>query len=161
HHPVLAIAAVRHLHVDPGLLQGMQSRSSRRGTALRRVESRKALEGRDVLPAHRRDRGHTRPDLLAVQQHRAGATLRKAASEPRAVQVELVVQDVQERRIKAGRHAVREPVHLDLDAVRHPPSNVWSQWDMAPMANQAACWAPHIEDRSRFLLPTMRPNYYS
>jgi hypothetical protein len=32
------------------------------------------------------------------------------------MQMELVVQNVKERGIKAGGHAVREPVHLDLDA---------------------------------------------
>jgi hypothetical protein len=33
--------------------------------------------------------------------------------------MELVVQDIKERRIKAGAHAMREPIHLDLQAVRH------------------------------------------
>src|SRR5262249_54151656 len=66
----------------------------------------------------------TRADLLAVQEHRAGTTLREATAEPGAVQVELVVQDVQERRIKAGAHSMSEAVDLDLDAVRHSSSSV-------------------------------------
>src|SRR5207248_5429018 len=62
---------------------------------------------------------HTRTNLLAVQQHRASATLRQAAPEARTMQVELVVQDVQERRIEARGHAVHETVDLDLQLARH------------------------------------------
>ena len=124
HHPVLAVTAMRHLHVDPRLLQRMQRRRSSGRAALRRPQRRQPFERRDALPAHRRHRRDARADLLAVQQHRAGTTLRKAATEARAMQVELVVQDVQERCVEARAHAVREPVHLDLDAARHsvPPS---------------------------------------
>src|SRR5262249_14341504 len=44
HHPVLAVAALRHLHVDPRLLQRMQVRRRGRRPALGRIESRQALE---------------------------------------------------------------------------------------------------------------------
>src|SRR5207248_10313147 len=62
---------------------------------------------------------HTRTNLLAVQQHRASATLRQAAPEARTMQVELVVQDVQERCIAARGRAVHETVDLDLQLARH------------------------------------------
>ena len=96
HHPVLAVTAVRHLHIDPRLLQRMQSSRSRSSRATRRRPHRRhTLERRDRLPAHSGNRRHTRTDLLAVQQHRAGAALRETAAEARAVQMQLVVQDVQ------------------------------------------------------------------
>src|SRR5204862_4444922 len=84
-----------------------------------RPQSRQALERRDRLAGNCCDRGHAAPDLLAVQQHRAGTALRQAAAEARAVQVQLVVQDVQERRIEARGHVVHETVDLDLQLARH------------------------------------------
>src|SRR4029079_12933675 len=80
-------------------------------------------ERRDRLAAHSGNRSHAAPDLLAVQEHRASATLRQAATEARTMQVELVVQDVEERRVKARGHRMNETVHLDLQLARHshPP----------------------------------------
>src|ERR1700681_2635158 len=129
HHPVLAIPAMRDLNINPRLLQRMQRRRSRRRPTLLRPQSRQALERRDLLPAHSRHRSDARTDLLPVQQHRAGTTLRQAATKPRAMQMALVVQDVQERCIEARGHRVNETVHLDLQRTRHtPPSN----WDELP-----------------------------
>src|SRR5581483_5289227 len=82
-HPVLAVAALRHLQLDPRLLQRMQRRRGARSPALLRIQRRQPLQRRHRLPRHRRHRRHTRPDLLPVQQHRAGTTLRQAAAEPR------------------------------------------------------------------------------
>src|SRR5438105_9640624 len=89
-HAVLAITALRHLQLDPGLLQRMDRGRCTRRAALLRPESRKALERRDRLAADCGNRTDTTPDLLPVQQHRASATLGKTAAEARAVQVELV-----------------------------------------------------------------------
>src|SRR4051812_37554578 len=124
HHPVLAVTAVRDLNIDPRLLKRMQRRRCRRRAALLRPHRRKAFQRRDRLARNSSDRGHAAPDLLAVQQHRARATLREAATEARAMQVELVVQDVQERSIEAGGHAMNETVDLDLELTRHSSSNV-------------------------------------
>ena len=111
---------MRHLHIDPRLLQRMQSSRRRSGRAtLRRPHRRHTLQRRDRLPAHSGNRRHTRTDLLAVQQHRAGTTLRETAAEARAVQMQLVVQDVQEWCVEAGGHVVHETVHLDLQLARH------------------------------------------
>src|ERR1700674_5128773 len=49
HHPVLAIAAVRDLNVDPRLLQRMQRRARARRATLLRPQGRQALERRDLL----------------------------------------------------------------------------------------------------------------
>src|SRR6185437_4961537 len=56
-------------------------------------------------------------------QHRARTTLRQAAPEPGPVQMQLVVQHIQQRRIQARRHAVHKAVDLDLQLARHthPP----------------------------------------
>src|SRR5512146_300468 len=118
HHAVLAVAAMRHLHVDPRLLQRMQRRRSRRRTPLLRPQGRQALERRDRLAGDRSHRSDARADLLAVQQHRARAALRETAAEARAVQMQLVVQDVEQRSVKARGHAVHETVHLDLELAR-------------------------------------------
>src|ERR1700674_2443367 len=97
----------------------MQRRRRNRRTPLLRPQSRQALERRDLLPAHSRHRSDARADLLPVQKHRASATLRKAATKARAMQVELVVQDVQERRIEARGDVMNETVDLDLQSTRH------------------------------------------
>ena len=72
-----------------------------------------------ALPRDGRDRCHAGTDLLAVQQHRAGTALRETATEARPVQVQLVVQDVEERGVEARGHVVHETVHLDLELARH------------------------------------------
>src|SRR5271165_5405552 len=124
HHPVLAVTAVRHLNIDPGLLQRMQHRSCSGGSRLLRPKSRQPLECRDLLPGNRSHRGHTRPNLLPVQQHRAGTTLRKTTTKARPMQMQLVMQNVEKRRIKTRAHAMRKPVHADLQATRHT-SSIW------------------------------------
>src|SRR5262249_18174052 len=65
------------------------------------------------------DGRHAGPDLLAVHQHRARAALGQPAAEARPAQVQLVVQDVQQRRVQARGHLVHETVHLDLQLARH------------------------------------------
>src|SRR4029077_7257830 len=92
--------------------------------------------------------------------------LRQAATEARAMQVELVVQDVEKRRIKARTHPVGESVHLDPEAIRHanPPVKVHHGapctaanhfWDRLPHAPEAAtperysrpCQVPIVANR--------------
>src|SRR6185369_7619706 len=87
-HAVDAVAALRRLLLDERLLH-------QRGL-LRRPQPLQ----RDHLPrAQLRDRQHARAYGLAVDQHGAGAALRQAAPELRAVQSEVVAQDVEERRV--------------------------------------------------------------
>src|SRR5437016_4060737 len=74
HHPVLAIAAMRHLNVDPSLLQRMKCRRRSRRPTLLRPKSRKPFERSDALTAHCRHRSDARADLLTVQKHRASTT---------------------------------------------------------------------------------------
>src|ERR1700692_950977 len=64
----LAIAALRHLQVEPGLFQRMVA------------VWRHTLEGGDVLARHHRDRRLARADRFAVEMHRAGAAHASAAA---------------------------------------------------------------------------------
>ena len=52
----------------------------------------------------------------AVDDHRAGAALAEPAAEPRALQAEIVAQDVEQRRRRIDVHGVRRAVHLQRDA---------------------------------------------
>src|SRR4051812_45548353 len=81
----LAVAALRHLLRDPGLLQRM-----------RRV-GREALDRRHLRAARRAERRHAGAHRLAVEMHRARAALRDAAAVLRAGKLELVA-DYPEKR---------------------------------------------------------------
>ena len=84
--PVLAEPALRHLLIDPGLLDGMQL-----------PVLGQSLQGRNLAVATR-NRQDARADRAPVHQHRARPALGKAAAEARSPQPEIVPQDVQERR---------------------------------------------------------------
>ena len=49
----------------------------------------------------------------------AGAALGQATAEPGAIEIELVAQHVQERRVGGRRHAMALAVDRDLERVRH------------------------------------------
>ena len=119
HHPVLAKTTMRHLQVDPRLLNRMQRRLRARDATLLHPQSRQTLERRDRLARNRGHRGHAATDLLAVEQHRARTTLRQTTAEPGPVQVQLVAHNVQERRVTARAHRMRYTVHLDRQLVCH------------------------------------------
>src|SRR6516165_9175557 len=72
----LAIAALRHLEVDPGRLHGLGRLA------------RQALEGRDMLLGNGGDRRDARARRLAIDMHRTGPALRRAAAELGAVQAD-------------------------------------------------------------------------
>src|SRR5262249_2516889 len=108
-------------------------------TALFRPESRQALERRDGLAGHGSHRCHTGTDLLSVEQHRAGTALCETAAEARPVQMQLVVQDVEERCVEARGPAVHETVHLDLQLARHP-SPSWLDLAAARACGAAKAW---------------------
>src|SRR6266853_5769553 len=68
-HPGLAVTALGHVVVDPGLLDLVQD-----------AAVRQALDRGDLLALHRGDRQHAGTDRLAVEVHRAGTAHRDAAS---------------------------------------------------------------------------------
>ena len=68
-HARLAVAALRHLVLDPGLLHLVQ-----------RAAGGEALDGRDLLALGRGDGHHAGADRRAVEVHRARAALRDAAA---------------------------------------------------------------------------------
>ena len=88
-----------------------------------RLEMGYPLNGNDLFSLYLPHRSDAGANLLPVQQHRTSATLRKATTKPRTMQMKLIVQDVQERCIEARGHAMHETVHLDLQLARHthPP----------------------------------------
>ena len=66
---------------------------------------------------HRRsdtgDRCHARTDLLTVDEHRTGTTLRKSTTELRAAQVHLVAEHVKKHRVRRKLDVVILPVDVD------------------------------------------------
>ena len=60
-------------------------------------------------------RRDARPHRLAVDDHGAGAALAESAAEPRALQAEIVAQDIEQRRRRLDVHGVRAAVHLQCD----------------------------------------------
>src|ERR1700686_3242318 len=86
-HAVDAVAALRGLLVDEGLLKGVR--------LFRRAQ---AFERHHLLSLRLRSRIDAGPDRFAVDVHGAGAALGQAAAEARAVQVEVVAKHVEERR---------------------------------------------------------------
>jgi hypothetical protein len=65
---------------------------------VRFLDRPEAIQRLDVLIGHGRDRNRAGAYRIAVHDHRAGAALRQAATEPGAVLVEIVAQHVQQRR---------------------------------------------------------------
>src|SRR5690606_41235199 len=74
----LAVAALGHVVLDPRLLHGGQ-----------RTALRQALDRGDLLAGDRGGRGDAGADRRTVQVHRAGATLRHAATELGSHELEL------------------------------------------------------------------------
>src|SRR6266852_1863295 len=66
--PDWAVTALRHVDLHPRTLQRM------------RKIGRKALDGRDALPFHSRQRRYARANGLTVEMHRAGAAKSHAAA---------------------------------------------------------------------------------
>src|SRR5471032_127524 len=81
----LAIAALRHVHIDPGLLQGMEFSILRQ-----------AFDGGDFLVADLRNRRLARPHRRAVDMYGAGAAGADAAAIFCAHQPEMIAQHPQQ-----------------------------------------------------------------
>ena len=103
-HAVDAIAALRGLLVDEGLLQRM-----------RLLDGAERLDGGDLGIAERADRGDAGARRLAVDQHRAGAALRQPTAELRPGEEQIVPQHVEQRRIGFGRRAVACTIDFETD----------------------------------------------
>ena len=103
-HAVDAVAALRRLLVDEGLLQRM-----------RLVDGAEALDGGDLLLADVLDGAHAGARRHAVDQNRAGAALLEPAAELGAIEGEIVAQHVEQGRIGLGGDRVYDPVDLEAD----------------------------------------------
>ena len=104
-HPVGAVAALRRLVVDERLLDGV-----------RLLDGAEALERGDRLVRRGERRCDAGPDRLVAEVDRARSTLGEPAAEARPVQVELVPQDVEERRVRRRLHQVALAVHANDQA---------------------------------------------
>ena len=72
------------------------------------------FERRDLAFDARRGRD-ARPDRDAVDDHRARAALPESAAEPRALQTEIVAQDVEERNGRLDVNGARGAVYFQID----------------------------------------------
>src|SRR5215831_20145163 len=103
-HAAGAIAAMRGLLVDEGLLQWMQL-----------VEGAEPLQRGDLVGTEVRDRHHAGAHDRAVDEHRAGAALREPAAELCAVKLEIIAQHIEQRGVRLGLHRAGRPVDLQAD----------------------------------------------
>src|SRR5260221_7870994 len=109
HDPAIdAVAALRHLLVDIGLLYLMR--------LLRRAEPG---EGGDLAAGRRRERRDAGADCGAVEMDRAGAALREAAAEMRVGEAEIAAEGVEQGHLGIGLDARRLAVELEGNAFRH------------------------------------------
>src|SRR5438876_5546747 len=96
--------SLSRLLIDEGLLQ-----------RVRLVERAEPFERGHLVSldrAYRRDAGASG---RAVDQHRAGAALRQAAAVFGAIELEIVAQHVEQRRVRLGIDRARRPVDLQAD----------------------------------------------
>src|SRR5262245_18965463 len=121
-HAVAAEAALTRLILDEGALERMRS-----------VHGAQALDGQDAAPRgqHWRD---ARTDRLAVHQHGAGAALGETAAELRAVELQVVSEYVEERRVRLDRDRPGLAVHPQCEA-GHDALRVWR----GPRARSNSC----------------------
>ena len=98
---VHAVAALRGLLLDERRLQRMWS-----------VDRAEAVERQHVLVPDGRDRHRAGPHGVAVDNHGTGTALGEAATEARAVLVQVVAEDVEQRRGGVGIHDARHSVHF-------------------------------------------------
>src|SRR5829696_9565289 len=104
--PGLAIAALRHVKLDPGVLNRLRDFAA------------DALNRRYGLAGGIRDRRLARAHGLAVEMDRAGAARRDAAPVLRAREVEEIPESPEERYVRLGIDGVRRAVdrHIHHEA---------------------------------------------
>src|SRR2546425_803756 len=105
----LAVAARRHLVLDPGLMHGVKP-----------AARREALQGLDAFARRRGNGKGARAHRLAVHMHRARPALRDAAAELGALHVELVAQHPEQRHVGLDVDLARTPVDGQLDHFLSP-----------------------------------------
>src|SRR5262249_22090808 len=104
HDPAVdAVAALRHLFLDIGLLNRM-----------RLLGRAKAGKRHDLAVADGGDRRHARADRLAIEMHRAGAALRKPAAEMWIVEPDVVAQRIEQRHVGIGIDRMDLAVHVEV-----------------------------------------------
>jgi hypothetical protein len=68
-----------------------------------------------VILAEVRDRHHAGAHGRAVDKHRAGAALGEPAAELRAIELEVIAQHIEQRRVRLGLDRAGCTVHLQAD----------------------------------------------
>src|SRR5262249_39725118 len=94
----LAVTALRHLLVDPGLLDRVA------------VISGQSFDRGDLLPGHARQWGHTRTHGVAIDHHGARAAMGDSASKLRPCKTERIAQNPE-------KWSARSVVRLNAPAV--------------------------------------------
>src|SRR4030088_2472717 len=103
-HAVDAVAALRRLLGDEGLLQRM-----------RPVHAAEAFDRHDLGLADIPDRYDAGAYRLPGDQDPAGPARRQPAAEYRAVERKIIAQHVEQRRVRLGRNVAHRAVHLQAD----------------------------------------------
>src|SRR5258706_12529328 len=103
-HAVDTVAALGRLLFDERALERM-----------RLLERAQAFDGRDLACGHGADRCDAGTHRLAVDQHSAGAALRQAAPEFRTVELKIIAQHIEQRRIRFGRNRTARSVDFEID----------------------------------------------
>src|ERR1700733_13746721 len=117
HQPAIdAVAALRHLLLDIGCLQGMR--------LLRRAE---AGDCHDLGFTDSRQRRHAGACRLAVEVHGTGAALRQSAAEMRIVETDIVAQCIEQRHVRIGIYRVDLTVDVQFEGLVHSGQLPWSR----------------------------------
>ena len=103
-----AISTLGSLLVDECLLHGVQL-----------VATSQTLDGRDVVPRRRPERRIAGLHRVAIEKHGARAAVAFATTESRSFELEIVAQNVQERRLRRCRHRAIPAIHAQLEAFGH------------------------------------------
>src|SRR5207302_1584827 len=80
---------------------------------------RQSFERGDFRAAGGRDRRRARADRSAVEVDRAGAALRETAAEAGAGKIEIVTQNIEQRRFGLGAHPLAPSVECEFDRFGH------------------------------------------
>src|SRR5215218_274030 len=105
--PGRAVAALEGIALDKGGLQRMEL-----------LALRQALDGRDLATLDQSSERETRLHALAVDQHRARATLAETAALLRSRQMKMLAQDIEQRGTRIKHQAMLNSVHTQDDGER-------------------------------------------
>jgi hypothetical protein len=105
YHAVAAVATLSGLLEEKGLLYRMK-------LTRRRVWSAQSFESGNLGAGDLRDRQHTGLHRLSASKHQAGAALLKPAAKARAIELKLITQHIQERRIRSRLNRMAPAVYM-------------------------------------------------